>query len=304
MECIRIQGKQFVNLALTVLEIVAPAFLLATVGFAWVRLGFDYPVEFVTRIVMTISIPSLLFSSLVSAEISPAALSTLAAAAFTGYIVLSLVMVAVTHALGLDLRTYAAPLANGNTGNLGLPIALFAFKDQGLELALVVFAISGIVAFTYGVWITSGRAKLWKLVKDPMVSSVILAVFFMWQGWQIPTVVDRALMLAGDLSIPLMLITLGVAIAGLKVKGLGKAGALSILRVAICVTVAWAVGRWFNLPPVAFGVLVLQLSTPVAVTSYLIAQKYGADSQAVAGLVLISTLLSVITLPLTIAFLI
>ena len=72
----------------------------------------------------------------------------------------------------------------------------------------------------------------------------------------------------------------------------------------ICISLAVAIGRWFNLSPVAFGVLVLQLSTPTAVTSYLLAEKYGADSDSVPGLVVVSTLLSVLTLPLTLAYLI
>jgi predicted permease len=79
---------------------------------------------------------------------------------------------------------------------------------------------------------------------------------------------------------------------------------LSVAKVVFCVAIAWIVGRWFNLPPVAFGVLVLQVSTPVAVTSYLLAEKYGADADSVAGLVVISTILAIVTLPLTLAFVI
>jgi predicted permease len=68
--------------------------------------------------------------------------------------------------------------------------------------------------------------------------------------------------------------------------------------------VAVTVGLWFELEPVALAVLILQVTTPVAVTSYMLAAKYGADADAVAGLVIASTLLSVVTLPLTLGFLI
>jgi malate permease and related proteins len=78
---------------------------------------------------------------------------------------------------------------------------------------------------------------------------------------------------------------------------------LSGLRSAVCISVAAAAGVWFGLDPVAFAVLIVQVSTPVAVTSYMMAEKYGADAPQVAGLVIISTLLSVITLPITLAFL-
>ena len=58
------QGKQIVNLVLTVLEIVAPVFLLAATGFGWRKLGLEYPVEFVTRLAMTIAVPCLIFTAL------------------------------------------------------------------------------------------------------------------------------------------------------------------------------------------------------------------------------------------------
>ena len=78
---------------------------------------------------------------------------------------------------------------------------------------------------------------------------------------------------------------------------------MSVAKLAVCVAVAWVVGRLFVLDDTAFAVLVLQVATPVAVTSYLLAEKYGADSQAVAGLVVVSTLLSVAALPLLLAVL-
>lgn len=85
---------------------------------------------------------------------------------------------------------------------------------------------------------------------------------------------------------------------------MGQAIILSVLKAAICAGCAWFAATWFGLPPVAAAVLILQVSTPVAVTSYLLAEKYGNDAAPVAGLVVASTLLSVITLPLILAFVI
>ncbi|MGB4827823.1 MAG: AEC family transporter, partial [Paracoccaceae bacterium] len=72
----------------------------------------------------------------------------------------------------------------------------------------------------------------------------------------------------------------------------------------VCSALAVGAGLALGLPPVALGVLVLQLSTPVAVTSYMMAAKYGADADAVAGMVIASTVISVATLPITLGFLI
>ncbi|MCY4335639.1 MAG: AEC family transporter, partial [Litoreibacter sp.] len=64
------------NLALTVLEIVAPVFLLGGIGYAWVKLGFEYRIEFVTRLAMTIAVPALIFVALMQTDIAPDALTT------------------------------------------------------------------------------------------------------------------------------------------------------------------------------------------------------------------------------------
>ncbi|MEM1234173.1 MAG: AEC family transporter [Pseudomonadota bacterium] len=289
------------NLALTVLEIVAPVFALAGIGFAWVKLGLDYPVQFVTRLAMTLGIPALIFVALMETEISPAALSRITLAAIVVYGALTLVMGALIWLGGLDARTWHAPFVMSNKGNIGLPLAFFAFGDEGLGFAVAVFAVSTIYAFTIGLWLVTRTSNPLDLVREPMVGATLLGALFLWQGWQTPEVVTNTLRLVGQLGIPLMLITLGVAIARITPSGVGRAGLFAILKVFICGGIAAAVGHAFALPPVALAILILQFAAPAAVTSYLIAEKYGADAQSVAGLVVLSTALSVVSLPLILA---
>lgn len=291
------------NLFLTVLEIVTPVFLLAAIGFVWVKMGFEYRLEFVTRLAMTLAVPCLIFTSLMRTEIDPSALATLSMAALAAYGVVTVMFFALMKFAGLDQRTYLAPVVFGNTGNLGLPLALFAFGDIGLGYAVVVFAIMAVLSFTFGIWLVAGGGSPMKALKEPIVASTLLGALFMWQGWETPMVLTNALELIGQMAIPIMLITLGVAIARLHPGRLGRAVWLSLAKVVICIGAAWGIGHWLALPPVPFAVLVMQVSTPVAVTSYMLAEKYGADSDAVAGLVMVSTLLSVITIPLTLVFL-
>ena len=105
------------------------------------------------------------------------------------------------------------------------------------------------------------------------------------------------------MAIPLMLLTLGVAIARLQPRALGPR-ALALPRQArdLRRRRRSAVGLAFGLPRLALGVLVLQVATPVAVTSYMLAAKYDARPDEVAGLVVVSTLLSVPAIPLLLAF--
>jgi len=292
-----------VNLALTVLEITAPVFALAVIGYVWVRMGHEYNVEFVTRLAMTLSVPCLIFTSLMKTNVDPAALTALSVGAVVAYGVLTIVAFAMAKLMRLEIRTYLAPIIFGNTGNLGLPLAMFAFGEEGLGYAVVVFAIMAIWSFTFGIWLVSGGGSLTKVIKEPLVAATILGGIFLWQGWETPRVITNTLSLIGQMAIPLMLITLGVAVARLTPGRIGQAVLISVLKLAICVGVAWGVGIWLDLGPIALAVLVLQVSTPVAVTSYLLATKYGADSDAVAGLVVVSTLLSVLAIPILLAVL-
>ena len=289
------------NLTVTVLEIVAPVFLLAGIGFAWVRVGLEYRIQFVTQLAMTLSLPCLIFVSLMQTRIDPAALTVLSLASVVSYAAITVLFLALVRLGRLETRTYAAPLIFGNTGNLGLPLALFAFGEAGLSYAIIVFAIMALWSYTFGIWLVAGSGSFGKVLREPLVWGTVLGALFLWQGWETPTFLTNTLTLVGQMAIPMMLITLGVAVARLSGRGLARAAVLSVVKLALCTAIAWAVGRYFALDPVAFGVLVLQVATPVAVTSYLIAEKYGADAQAVAGLVVASTLISVGALPLILA---
>jgi predicted permease len=291
------------ELIFTVLQIVAPVFLLAAVGFTWVKCGWAYEVEFVTRIAMTLSVPALIFVALMKADISRETLSGLFMASVAAYVVLAIVFLVISKVMKLDLPTFWAPLIFGNTGNLGLPLALFAFGEEGLSYAVIVFAVMAVGSFSVGVWMVSGGGSLTKVFKEPISWATIAGAIFLTQGWQTPPWMTNTLELMGQMAIPLMLITLGVALARLQVTTLSRSIFLSLVKLLTAVAIAWIVGRWFGLNDVAFGVLVVQIATPVAVTSYLLAQKYGADANEVAGLVIVSTLLSVIAIPVLLAVL-
>ena len=290
------------NLLLTVLQIVAPVFLLALIGFVWVKRGNEYRVAFVTQLAMTLSVPCLIFVALMKADIDREAMTVTFLAACVAYLAVTVVFTIVVKVMGLNVRTYLAPLIFGNTGNLGLPLALFAFGEIGLSYAIIIFAVMAIYSFSFGIWLVSGGGSLMKIIKEPLVGATLLGALFLYQDWETPVWLTNTLELIGQMAIPLMLITLGVALARLKADSFGRAFGLALFKAAVCAGLAWMTGMYFELNPIALAVLVMQVSTPVAVTSYLLAEKYGADAGEVAGLVVVSTLLSVITIPVTLAF--
>jgi predicted permease len=171
-----------VNLTVTVLQIVAPVFLLASIGFIWVKVGLEYRIQFVTQLAMTLSLPCLIFVSLMQTRIDPAALTALSLASVMAYALISIAFLALVRLLRLPSRTYTAPLIFGNTGNLGLPLALFAFGDIGLSYAIIVFAVMALWSYTYGIWLVAGAGSLGKVLREPLVWATVFGALFMWQG--------------------------------------------------------------------------------------------------------------------------
>lgn len=292
------------NLILNVFQIAAPVFLLTAIGFIWVKLDIEYRVEFVTRLAMTLSLPCLIFVSLMNTQISPEILRTVSLAAIMSYSLVTLASFILVKILKLNISTYLAPLIFGNTGNLGLPLAFFAFGAEGLSYAVVIFAIMATYNFTFGVWIISGGGSIVKATKEPLVWGTVLGLIFLINNWKTPLFLTATLELIGQMAIPLMLITLGVAIARLRLINLSRALVITLTKFFICLVLSIIVGRYYQLGHIPFSVLLLQLTTPVAVTSYLLATKYDNGSDDIAGLVIISTLISIIYIPVILYFIV
>lgn len=285
------------NLLLTVFEIAAPVFLLSAIGFVWVKLGFEYRLQFVTRFAMTLAVPSLIFVALMQTEIPGGDLSRFTLATIAANLVLAVVFWIIVKVLKLEQRTYLSPLIFGNTGNLGLPLCIFAFGQAGLGYAVIFLAVTALFSFTYGIYLVAGKGAFGQVIRQPMVWATLLGALFLWQDWETPLFLTNTLDLLGQMAVPMMLVTVGVAIARLTSRSLRQAIWLSLLKLAVCFTLGWGVAILFGLETIAFGVLVLQMCTPVAVTSYLLAERFEADADAVAGMVMVSTVLSVAALP-------
>ncbi len=278
--------------------IVAPVFVLASIGFIWVRLGLDYEFKFVTRLTLEVGVPCLIFSTLVRTEIDAIVFKDIVLAAMALYVVLGIISWGVLRSLGLSIQTYLTPFIFSNSGNVGLPLCLFAFGPEGLAYGIAIFAAMVVANFSAGAWIVSGKPAPWEAFKQPMVYAASLGGLFLAQGWSIPLWLGNTLELTGQFVIPLMLITLGATIAGLPREAPWRLIGLSLLKYGLSGTVAFVIAWMFGLGGIAFGVFMLQAMTPVPVTSYLLAARFEAEAAEVARFVMISTALAVLVIPI------
>jgi hypothetical protein len=134
-----------------------------------------------------------------------------------------------------------------------------------------------------------------------VVYAVAIALALMATGTRPPKFVAGALETLGYMAIPIMLLALGVSLARLSPGKIRVSGFVAVLRLALGFAGGWGVATLFGLDGAARGVLIIQSAMPAAVFNYLWAQVYGRDSAAVAGVVVISTALAFLLLPLILA---
>jgi malate permease and related proteins len=277
-------------------------FICVAIGFVWVRLDLRFDVEFVTVLITNIGAPCLVFHTLANLDIEPAVFGRMVGAAAANLIACTVVSVCVLTALRLSRQAYLSALVFANTGNMGLSLSYLAFGEVGLGLAIGVFAVYSVTMFTIGPALASGTASWRAAARVPILYAVPPALGFMFTNASPPRWINATTALLGDITIPMMLIALGVSLSRLKVTSLRRSLALALLRLVMGFSVALGIASAFDLGPVARGVLVMQASMPSAVFNYLFAQRYNAAPEEVAGIVVISTACAFVLLPFLLWF--
>ena len=266
-------------------------------------MGRPYNSSLISSLVMNIGAPCLVFSTLSTLTISPADLGLIGAAALTVIVISGLIGAIVLKVARLPVRGFLAPIMFPNVGNMGLSLSLFAFGKPGLALAIIAFAVYCLCAFSFGLWLYSGELSPVQLIRQPIIYSVMLAVIFLLGDIEVPGWVLKTTELLGNFTIPMMLITLGVSLSGFSITKLHRGVLLSLLRIGIGIGIGLLVSRLFGLTGIARGVIVLQSSMPVAVFNYLFAETYNRNAKETAELVVISTVFSLVTVPLILHYL-
>lgn len=278
--------------------VMAPVLIVAGIGYAWARSGQPYPTDFVTRLVLNISTPCLVLATLSRAEIDLSVFGQMAIACVVISALMALVGWGLSRAIGTDPRVLVPAYMFPNTGNMGLPISLYAFGEPGLALAVAFFVVLSIGHFSVGLML-SGAAQNWRrLLLNPVILSLGVALAVLLLDVQLPRWLDNTVSLLGNMSIPMMLLTLGVSLASIRPKQIGRGMLLGGLRILCGAAIGWGIALALDLPPLAQGVLVMQSAMPVAVFNYLFAIKAGRSPETVASLVICSTLLSFLLIPL------
>lgn len=278
-------------------EVLTPIMLIVLIGFWFQKSTGVIDTPSTSRLVMMVGTPSLVFSTLTTTALPVETLLSvsLGAACVCAFaIVLALIVLTVFKQ---PIRTYLPPMTMPNSGNLGLPLVLLAFGEDGLAKGVAFYFVIAIVQYVLMPVIVAGAFSVKKVLKEPLIWAVVAAMVVKFTAAPVPSVVADTTEILGGMMIPVMLILLGVAIAQLGFSDLRSAGLLAVGRLGIGVGAGLATVAALGSTGTEAGTIFLLASMPSAVVTYVIAARFDRDPQKVAGLVVMSTLLSLICLP-------
>lgn len=279
------------------LNVIAPVALVVLAGFLWGVAKKPFDAVTFSLIATLIGTPCLVIDSLGGSNLTLAALGDMGLGALL-CVLLSLALGAgVVLLFRRRMSVFLPATTFANTANIGLPVALFAFGPEGLALAVAYFAVHSMMMFSIGNALAAGRFSAKEIFLSPMIWAAVAGAALSVTGTALPLPLGRAVHILGGLTIPMMLLALGVSLSRLRVRALGWGFLFAVVRLcggfAIGCAVAWLLG----VHGLARGVLVIQSAMPAAVYNYMFAARHGNDPEEVAGLVVTSTLLAVVLLP-------
>ena len=292
-------------------QVLAPIVILVAAGFVLQRrLRLD--IKSINRVVYFVLSPSLVYSSILNLGFDAGVTGRSVLFAALHMLVMGMLALTLTRLWG-----YKGGLASAfvittilmNNGNYGLPLNLFAFGETGFGYALVLFMFNALVGGAVSIFLairgkSDGWAALRRTLVQPIVIAMILGVLSRTTGIAPRGSLMDMIDMAGQAAIPVFLLVLGMSLAQTDVRAnLSPVLRLTTVRMLISPAVALALAALVGLTGVAFSVAVMQASMPSAVNTIVITNEFDAAPDFTAGAVLMTTLASLVTLPVLLFFL-
>lgn len=190
-----------------------------------------------------------------------------------------------------------------NTGNLGLPFVTFALGAAAMERAIVYLVASGILMSSVAPALLKGKGIQYGLkftIKLPIFWAMLLGLVLRLLDIQLPLPVDRAIEMLSQAAIPIALLTLGLQLSQAQWQ-FGRYEIFAVcLRLGLAPLIAFGIGLSLGLEALNLQVLIVQGSMPTAVTSLIWVNEFGGDALRVANTIVLSTIVSILTLPIVV----
>ena len=279
-------------------EVLFPVFLTIGIGYWYGKKDPKFNTKFITTFAGNFGLPAIIFYSLTTTNINIELFLR-----FSYYITLYVGIFAIIGLIILklmkkDIYRLLPPLILPNTGNMGMPLCLFAYGKLGLAIATAATAMILVFHFSLNILLASKKFSIKPLLKCIPVYALLVSLVFVYYKIPAPKFLENATFLIGYSTIFLVLMSLGVALSKLKVFAFKETLIYSLIRVVLGPIVGIAFVKFFDLTGVEAGVMFIQASMPSAVLTFLVSEIYSPKkiSNSIASTVALSTFLSFFTL--------
>ena len=286
-------------------EVVFPVFFVVGIGYYLGKKNPKIDTKFITNFAANIGTPAMVIYAVTSTGINFEIFRD-----YFWYYLLAIICFSIVGIINLflintkDIIRELPPLIFPNTGNMGLPICLFAYGSQGLGVSASITSLIILMHFTVGVFLADRKFNLDVIIKNPPFYAIIFSSIVLFYEIDMPVFVINTTERLMYVTIFLILMSLGIALTRLKVFSLNKAVISSITRMFIGPLIGIGLIWFFDLEGFAAGVLLIQCSMPSAVLNYLVGSIYSPKKvvDSVASTIVVSTLMSFITIPIVVYF--
>ena len=286
-------------------EVLFPVFFVVSIGYYLGKNNPKIDTSFITNFAANIGTPGMIIYSITSTNISFDIFKDYFWYYFIAMSIFALIGVVFLFFLKTkDIIRELPPFIMPNTGNMGLPICLFAYGSQGLGVSASISALIILAHFTLGIFLADRKFNINVILKNPPFYAIIISVILLYFKVEVPLFIENTTFLLMYATIFLILMSLGISLTRFKVFSFKKALISSIGRVILGPLVGFLLIRYFNLEGFAAGVLLIQCSMPSAVLNYLVASIYSPKKivDSVASTIVVSTVMSFITVPIVVFF--
>ena len=295
------------------LLIVLPAFLIFGAGFIGQKL-LKLDIKSISTMSLYLMLPFLTFDTFYSNELNVEYFYM-----FLFTCLLALIMMTLTVLFGFFIKadkTQMSAMLLGtifpNSGNYGAPVAMFAFGAIGFQYAVIFMVIHAFLMNTIGIFIasygsektTSIKDSLMAVIKMPVLYGFLFGVLFQLLRIELPSTIQDGISLVGSASIPTVMLILGMQLAEIKPQKfeLKYVNTVTIFRMLISPLLAVVLVNFMPVNDMIKNVYILLAAMPIAANTTLLAVQFNVKPDLTSFTTLVTTLLSLVTIPLTLLF--
>ena len=285
---------------LRITGIVFPIFTIVMLGYFY---GRRHRPEMLAanRLNMEVFMPALIFSALAGRTFNLADNLELVVGAVVVVIGSALLAWPLARLLGYEPKTLVPPVMFNNVGNMGLPLLLLTFGDQALGAAVVLMLVVTLLQFSLSPWLLGGNSLLVTVWREPFIVAAALGIAVSLGGLTLWAPLMAASKILGDISLGLMIFSLGVRLSSARLNawGIGVVGAIATPLTGMLM--AWGFGEIAGLSRHSQDILFIFGALPPAVSGFIFAERYDQEPDKVAAIVMIGNAAALFFVPLALA---